>query len=379
MGLVEVGSSAGLCLYPDRYSYEFDGRPVGPRSAVHLATSTTGAVPVPDRLPEVVARVGIDQNPLDPADPDDRAWLRALVWPGPNAAARLDRLDAAAAIAAGEPATVLTGDLIERLPEALDLLPAGCTPVVFHTAVLAYLERGPPGGVRRPGATSLGVRWIAQEAAGDRPGDRPRRRRGRSPSSCPSTAGRSPSPRRTAAGSTGCPDARSWPVTDGSRAPPSGGDASASARGRGRGRRTRATTRELLADGDRRNVVDRYRYWTVEAIVADLDRRRHPFHVAIENFGHDLNIGTVVRTANAFLAAEVHIVGRRRWNRRGAMVTDRYQHVRHHADVAGLLAFAAAAGCRWSPSTTRPGAVPLETAAAARAVRCCCSARRARG
>jgi tRNA G18 (ribose-2'-O)-methylase SpoU len=117
----------------------------------------------------------------------------------------------------------------------------------------------------------------------------------------------------------------------------------------------------LLADGDRRNVVDRYRYWTVEAIVADLDRRRHPFHVAIENFGHDLNIGTVVRTANAFLAAEVHIVGRRRWNRRGAMVTDRYQHVRHHADVAALAAFAAARDLALVAVDNGPGSVPLET------------------
>ncbi len=93
---------------------------------------------------------------------------------------------------------------------------------------------------------------------------------------------------------------------------------------------------QLLADGDRRNVVDRYRYWTMAAIVADLDRRRHDFHVAVENWQHDFNIGTVVRTANAFLAREVHIVGRRRWNRRGAMVTDRYQHIRHHAAVADL-------------------------------------------
>src|SRR3954470_22252923 len=76
---------------------------------------------------------------------------------------------------------------------------------------------------------------------------------------------------------------------------------------------------ELLANGDRRNVVDHYRYWSREAIVADLDTRRHPFHVAIENFGHDHNIGTVVRTANAFAAAAVHIIGRKRWNRRGAM------------------------------------------------------------
>jgi tRNA G18 (ribose-2'-O)-methylase SpoU len=119
---------------------------------------------------------------------------------------------------------------------------------------------------------------------------------------------------------------------------------------------------ELLAGGDRRNVVDRYRYWTLEAIVADLDRRRHPFHVAIENFGHDLNIGTVVRTANAFLAAEVHIVGRRRWNKRGAMVTDRYQHVRHHPDVAGLAAFAEARGLGVVAVDNHPGAVPLETA-----------------
>jgi tRNA G18 (ribose-2'-O)-methylase SpoU len=120
--------------------------------------------------------------------------------------------------------------------------------------------------------------------------------------------------------------------------------------------------RELLAGGDRRNVVDRYRYWTVEAIVADLDRRRHPFHVAIENFGHDLNIGTVVRTANAFLAAEVHIVGRRRWNRRGAMVTDRYQHLRHHADVGAMGAFAAERGLTIVAVDNAPGAVPLETA-----------------
>ena len=96
---------------------------------------------------------------------------------------------------------------------------------------------------------------------------------------------------------------------------------------------------QLLADGDRRNVVDRYRYWTLEAIVADLDTRRHGFHVAIENWQHDFNIGTIVRTANAFLAAEVHIVGNRRWNRRGAMVTDRYQHVRHHPGVADLAAY----------------------------------------
>lgn len=97
---------------------------------------------------------------------------------------------------------------------------------------------------------------------------------------------------------------------------------------------------ELLANGDSRNVVDQYRYWTMEAIVADLDTRRHGFHVAIENWQHDLNIGSIVRSANAFLADTVHIVGRRRWNKRGAMVTDRYQHVVHHATIDDLLEFA---------------------------------------
>ena len=117
---------------------------------------------------------------------------------------------------------------------------------------------------------------------------------------------------------------------------------------------------ELLAAGDRRNVVDRYRYWTVEAIVADLDKRRHRFHVAIENWQHDFNIGTVVRTANAFLAAEVHIVGRRRWNRRGAMVTDRYQHLRHHETVEALAEHLAASGVTLLGIDNLPGARPLE-------------------
>jgi tRNA G18 (ribose-2'-O)-methylase SpoU len=117
---------------------------------------------------------------------------------------------------------------------------------------------------------------------------------------------------------------------------------------------------ELLADGDRRNVLDHYRYWRREAIVADLDTRRHPFHVAIENWAHDLNIGSVVRTANAFLAAEVHIVGNRRWNRRGAMVTDRYQHVRHHASVDDLLAWADDQDLPVLGVDNLPGSVALE-------------------
>lgn len=118
---------------------------------------------------------------------------------------------------------------------------------------------------------------------------------------------------------------------------------------------------ELLAEGDRRNVVDRYRYWSVEAIVADLDTRRQHFHVAIENWSHDRNIGAVVRTANAFLAAEVHIVGRRRWNRRGAMMTDVYQHIRHHGSIDDLVAWARAERLPIVAVDNLAGSTPLES------------------
>lgn len=120
--------------------------------------------------------------------------------------------------------------------------------------------------------------------------------------------------------------------------------------------------RELLAEGDRRNVVDAYRYWTMDAIVADLDAKRHSFHVAIENWQHDLNIGSIVRSANAFLAAEVHIIGKKRWNRRGAMVTDRYQHVRHHEDVAAFAAWAREAGLAVVAVDNVDGSVPVDRA-----------------
>jgi tRNA G18 (ribose-2'-O)-methylase SpoU len=119
----------------------------------------------------------------------------------------------------------------------------------------------------------------------------------------------------------------------------------------------------LLRDGDTRNVVDAYRYWTREAIIADIDARRHPLHVAIENFGYDANIGSVVRTANAFAVDTVHIVGRRRWNRRGAMVTDRYQRLCHHDSTAELMDFAAGAGLTVVAVDNLPGAVRLEEAA----------------
>lgn len=118
---------------------------------------------------------------------------------------------------------------------------------------------------------------------------------------------------------------------------------------------------DLLGQGDARNVVDRYRYWRLDAIVADLDTRRHPLHIAIENLEHDFNIGSIIRTANAFLVAEVHIVGRKRWNRRGAMVTDRYQHIRHHPDPQDLSAWAAEHDLPLVGIDTGAEATPLES------------------
>ena len=120
---------------------------------------------------------------------------------------------------------------------------------------------------------------------------------------------------------------------------------------------------ELLEHGDSRNVVDGYRYWSMEAIVADLDSRRHPFHVAIENWQHDMNIGSIVRSANAFLADTVHIVGRRRWNKRGAMVTDRYQHVVHHETVEALVDWARAEEIPIVAVDNVDGSAPIESTA----------------
>ena len=117
---------------------------------------------------------------------------------------------------------------------------------------------------------------------------------------------------------------------------------------------------ELLGHGDRRNVIDRYRYWKVSAIVADLDTRRHPLQIAIQNWEHDFNIGSIVRTANAFNVSGVHIIGRRRWNRRGAMVTDRYLTIFHHASVTDFADRMAADNYVVIGVDNLPGALPLE-------------------
>ncbi|MBV7362924.1 RNA methyltransferase [Actinomycetaceae bacterium TAE3-ERU4] len=117
---------------------------------------------------------------------------------------------------------------------------------------------------------------------------------------------------------------------------------------------------ELLANGDRRNVLDQYRYWKLADIVADLDKHRRGFHIAIENLGHDFNIGSIVRTANAMGASTVHIVGRRRWNRRGAMVTDRYMHVMHHPTVSDFADWCEQTGVNLVGIDILPGAEPIE-------------------
>ncbi len=118
---------------------------------------------------------------------------------------------------------------------------------------------------------------------------------------------------------------------------------------------------ELLAAGDRRNVGDEFRYWRLEAIRAKLDESRRPLHVAIQNWEHDFNIGSIVRTANAFNVGGVHIVGKRRWNRRGAMVTDKYLHVHHHPTVADFVTATDELGLTRIGVDNLPGAVPLET------------------
>ncbi|MGP9706774.1 TrmH family RNA methyltransferase [Brachybacterium sp. AOP24-D1-21] len=117
---------------------------------------------------------------------------------------------------------------------------------------------------------------------------------------------------------------------------------------------------DLLEHGDRRNVEDRFRYWRREAIIAELDTHRHELHVAIENLEHDANIGSVVRTANAFAVGAFHIVGRRRWNRRGAMVTDRYQHEFHHPDAQHLIDWARSEGRPLVAIDLVEGALPIE-------------------
>lgn len=164
LALLEVGTSAGLCLYPDAYRYRYGDAEIGPAdSPVRLDCTATGAVPLPNRVPDVVWRAGIDLNPLDVADPEQLSWLSALVWPEQEH--RRERLEAAAKIVAADPPRLVRGDLLTELPGLAAEAPAGATLVVFHSAVLRYLS--PEERARfRELVGELPGHWISYEGYG---------------------------------------------------------------------------------------------------------------------------------------------------------------------------------------------------------------------
>jgi hypothetical protein len=162
LALLEVGASAGLCLLPDRYAYDYAGHRLGDAEVV-FPCRPDGPVPLPAALPRVAWRAGIDLAPVDVGDPDAVAWLEALVWP--EETDRLARLRAAVAIARRDPPRVVAGDLVERLPELAAEAPGDATLVVFHTAVLVYLPPERRQALARLTA-ELGATWIACEAPG---------------------------------------------------------------------------------------------------------------------------------------------------------------------------------------------------------------------
>jgi hypothetical protein len=166
IAMIEVGASAGLCLLPDRYRYAYDGREVASREAAAgapvFSCRTEGAVPVPDRLPVVAWRAGLDLNPLDVADVDAMAWLETLVWP--EASGRADRLRSALSIARADPPRVVRGDLRHDLPRLAAEAPRDATLVVFHTAVLAYLSDRGEREAFAAQAREIADHWISNEA-----------------------------------------------------------------------------------------------------------------------------------------------------------------------------------------------------------------------
>lgn len=170
VALIEVGASAGLCLYPDCWAIRYGTaqgpvtlEPTGPvRGEVEIDCGLEGLEP-PSSLPEVVWRAGIDLNPLDLRREDDREWLETLVWPGMEY--RLDRIHAGAQLVAAQPPSLLRGDLSGSLPQVLAQVPAGVTPVVFHSAVLAYLPLEDREAFVRQ-VRAAGARWVSNEGAG---------------------------------------------------------------------------------------------------------------------------------------------------------------------------------------------------------------------
>jgi len=168
LALLEVGASAGLCLYPDAYQYRYDGRAVGPPdSPVRIDCVTSGGVPVPAHVPEVIWRAGIDLNPLDVADDGDLRWLESLIWPEQDD--RVARLHAAAGILRTDPPVIRRGDVLAELAALAAEAPVGATLVVFHSAVFPYV----PGDVRTAFADAVRssrATWVANEAPSRIPG-----------------------------------------------------------------------------------------------------------------------------------------------------------------------------------------------------------------
>lgn len=174
LALLEVGASAGLNLFPDRYGYEYDAGPgvvtrLGPAGAAPgsypvLGCTVTGPVPLPAELPPVVWRAGIDLNPLDVRNPDDVAWLEALIWPEQDF--RRERLRRAIAVARANPPLLVAGDLNDRLLALAAQAPPDATLVVFHSAVLAYLDAEARGRFRAAMArlaVDTGCHWLSNE------------------------------------------------------------------------------------------------------------------------------------------------------------------------------------------------------------------------
>jgi hypothetical protein len=158
LALLDVGASAGLCLYPDRYSYRYGDRRIGAGDPL-LDCAATG-MELPARLPEVAWRAGLDLNPLDVTDPADLRWLDALIWP--EHAHRRARLRAAAARAAADPPLLVRGDLVDALPALAARAPAAATLVVFHTSVL-YQVPPPRRDAFVAAVRALPGHWIANE------------------------------------------------------------------------------------------------------------------------------------------------------------------------------------------------------------------------
>ncbi|WP_235530683.1 DUF2332 domain-containing protein [Phycicoccus sp. Root563] len=160
LALLEVGASAGLCLYPDRYRYDWGDGVVGDGPGPVLACTWSGDAPTPTAVPEVVWRAGLDLHPLDLTDPEDLGWLECLVWPEHDERRR--RLQAAAGLVVADPPLLVTGDLVDDLPRLASLAPAGATLVVMHSAVLAYVDAQTRARFVEV-VRSLGAHWLANE------------------------------------------------------------------------------------------------------------------------------------------------------------------------------------------------------------------------